>query len=158
MYSISSAQIDAEIQAANEQAAKSLQEIFESDDPEEAILANPSLIDEFFLNVLGTNMKAAEQSGRVDDAEKLRRISEIIMELIEESQPPEIQFINRLLTAEYPDSTQALLEENRLMIDAELLELMQVVGQDLTTGGREELGQRLAQIQNQAVAMLEPNP
>ena len=75
------------------------------------------------------------------------------MRLIQESQPPELQFINSLLTADYPDGTQALLEENRQQIDDRMLELMRLVEDDLTQSGRVELAQRLAEIQKQAASL-----
>ena len=75
------------------------------------------------------------------------------MRLIQESQPPEIQFINSLLTADYPDGTQALLEESRQQIDDRMLELMRLVEDDLTQSGRVELAQRLAEIQKQAASL-----
>jgi hypothetical protein len=77
------------------------------------------------------------------------------MGLIQESQPPEIRFINELLTAEYPDGTQTLLDENREQVGAQLLEIMRLVTEDLEQGGREQVAQRLAQIQRQAAAMVE---
>jgi hypothetical protein len=151
------AQIDAEIQQATEQSAQRLQQIMESDDLEQAIRANVSQIDEFFFSVLASNMEAAERSGQTEDLEKLRQIGDIIMKLVQESQPPEIQFINALLEAEYPDGTQAFLEENHQQVDARLLEIMNLVGEDLAQSERVELGQRLAQIREQAASMVEGN-
>jgi hypothetical protein len=77
-----------------------------------------------------------------------------MLSLVQESQPPEIQFINQLLVAEYPDGTQALLAENSHLVGPELLEIMQLVEQDLAESGRGEVAQRLAQIQEQAAAMI----
>ncbi len=148
------AQIDAEVQQATEQAAQLLQQILDSDDLEEAVRANLDEIDDLFLSVLATNLRAAEQSGRTEDAERLRRVGDILMELVEESQPVEIRLINQLLTAEYPGGTQALLEENRERVHANLVELMRLVGEDLTRTGRLETAQRLDQIREQAAAML----
>jgi len=61
---------------------------------------------------------------------------------------------NQLLVAEYPDGTQALLAENSHLLGPELLEIMQLVEQDLAESGRGEVAQRLAQIQEQAAAMI----
>ncbi|MFC2037429.1 CpXC domain-containing protein [Chloroflexota bacterium] len=148
------AEIDAEMQQATAQAAQRLQQILQSADVEEAVRANLPRIDELFLNVLAANLQAAEEAGRVEDAAKLEQIGNLIMKLLQESQPPEIQFINQLLTTDYPGGTQALLEENRSLVNAQLLEIMHVVGEDLTQNGRIELGQRLAQIREQAAAMV----
>ena len=149
------AQVDAEIQESTEQAAEYLQQLLESDDPEAAIRANPSRIDEFFLSVLSSNLAAAEGSGQTERAERLQAISDTIIRIVQESQPPEVQLVNRLLGAEYPEGTQALLEEHRDQIDAGLVEMMRLMSQDLATRGRESLSQRLDEIRQQASALVE---
>jgi hypothetical protein len=152
------AQIDAELQQATEQASQDLQEILASDDLEQAIRDKPGRIDEFFLNALATNLAAAEQAGRTDDVQKLQQVSDAIMKLIQESQPPEVQLINQLLAAEYPTGSQALLEEKRDLVNSDLLELMRVMAEDLSESDRGELSQRLDQIREQAATMVEGQP
>jgi hypothetical protein len=144
------AELDAEMRQATEETAQFLEEILKNDDLEQAVRANLDQIDDLFLSVLAAELQTAERSGQSERVEKLRRTADILMKLIEEGQPPEIQLINQLLAAEYPGGTQALLEENRQAIDGEFLELMQLVGQDLSQKGREELSQKLAQIHEQA--------
>ena len=78
----------------------------------------------------------------------------MLMKLIQESQPPEIAFINQLLGAEYPAGTQALLEENRQQVSARLIETMRVVEKDLAQSGREQVAQRLAAICEQAATVV----
>jgi hypothetical protein len=147
------AQVDAELQRATEQASQLIQEVLASKDLEAAVSSHLGQIDELFLNTLALNLQAAEQAGRDDEAQRLQELGDILMRLIQESQPPEIQFINSLLTADYPDGTQALLDENRQQIDDRMLELMRLVENDLTQSGRVKLGQRLAEIQKQAASL-----
>lgn len=99
------------------------------------------------------NIQSAEQSGRSDDVEKLAQLSDIIMNLVQESQPPEIQLINRLMSVEYPNGTQMLLDENRQRVNPQLLEIMQLVEEDLIQSGREEVARRLTKIREQAATM-----
>ena len=147
------AAVDAELQRATEQANQLLQQILASEDLEASVSSHLDQIDELFLNALALNLQAAEQAGRADEAQRLQQLGDILMRLIQESQPPELQFINSLLTADYPDGTQALLEENRQQIDDRMLELMRLVEDDLTQSGRVELAQRLAGIQIQAASL-----
>lgn len=147
------AQIDAEMKKAAEQAAQLIQEIANSGNIEQAVRANLDRIDEMFLSVLAGNIQAAEQSGQAEQTKKLQEIGDILMKLIQESQPPEVRFINQLLGADYPAETQALLEENRQQVDARLLELMQMINNDLVEDGREALAQKLEQIREQAAAL-----
>jgi hypothetical protein len=147
------AEIDAQVQQATEDAAQLLQVILDSDDPQEVIRDNLDQIDELFLGILDRNLGLATQSGRAEDVKKLQQVGDILTELILESQPPEIRLINELLVAEYPEGTQALLEEHHQMVDARLMEIMGMVGKDLREKDREESAARLAQIMDQASAM-----
>lgn len=147
-------QIDAEVQAATEQASQLLQQILSSDDPERAVRTHLDEVDEFFLQVLGASLQAAERAGQTETRQKLTRISDILMKLIEESQPPEIRFINQLIAAGDPESIQALLDANRDQVDAQFLELVRLVGEDLVQSGRQEAADRLAQVQKLAAAMV----
>jgi hypothetical protein len=148
------AEIDAEVQQATQQAAELLQKILQSDDLEEAVRTNLRQIDELFLSVLAMNLDAAEQAGRADDLEKLGQIGDILMKLIQESQPPEIRLINELLAAEYPKGTQRILERHHDEVNRRLLEAMRLIGEDLAQNEREEAAGRLAQIREQAARML----
>jgi hypothetical protein len=148
------AEIDANVQRASEEATKLVQRILESDDLERAVRANLDQIDDLFLNALAMNLQSAEKSGQRETAEKLEKMGDIIMELIAEMQPPEIRFINRLLTVNYPDATQSLLEENRTQVNPRLLEIMRIIEQDLTQDNRTELAQHLAQVRAQAEGLV----
>jgi len=148
------AEIDAELQRASEQATRLLNEILESDDIERAVRAYLGQIDDLFFNAFAMSLDAAERSGRSEEAERLRHLGDVLLELIRESQPPQIRFINELLGAKYPDGTQALLEENRQQIDAQLLEIMRLLAEDLMKTGRGEVAQRLAEIREQAATMV----
>jgi hypothetical protein len=148
-------QIDAELQQATEEASSLVQHILHSTDMEAALRANARQIDELFMNALALNLQAAEQAGRNDEAERLRRIAELTVQLLEESQPPELQLVNRLLRAEYPQDTMALLESNRDSITPQFLEMMRMVATDLAESGRERLAEQLRLVQEQAAAVLQ---
>ncbi len=149
------AQVDAELQRATEQASELLQQMLASEDLEESARAHLDQIDELTLNALALNLQAAHQAGRTDEAHKLQQLGDVLMKLIQESQPPEIQFINSLLTSDYPDGTRELLEENREQVNESMLELMRLVEEDLSQSGRVELAQRLAEIKKQAISLVD---
>lgn len=148
------AQIDAEMQQAAEEADRLLQKILDSPDPEKALNDNLPQVDDLFLSVLSIRLRAAEQAGRTDEAERLRAIGDLIMELILENQPPEVLFINALLNADGPDQVRALLEENRQQVTPRLLEMMRLAGEEMRTSGRPESAQKLDSLREQAAAML----
>ena len=148
------AQVDTEMQRATEHASKLLQQILASEDLEESARAHLDQIDELALDALALNLRAAQQAGRTDEAQRLQQLGDILMKLIQESQPPEIQFINSLLTSDYPDGTMEILEENREQVNEHMLELMRLVEDDLKQGGRVELAHRLAEISEQAISLI----
>jgi len=148
------AEIDAEMQREAEETDQLLQKILDSEDPERAIRANLDQVDDLFLNVLSNRLRAAEQLGRSDEVERLRQVGDILMKLVLENQPAEVQFINQLLNAEEPDGTAALLQANRQQITPRLLEMMRLVSEELNKSGRLEVAQRLTRIREQAAALL----
>jgi hypothetical protein len=148
------AQVDAELQRAEAQANQLLQEILASEDLEESVRTHMDQIDELTLNALALNLQAAQEAGRTDEAQRLQQLGDILVKLIQESQPPEIQFINSLLASDYPNGTRSLLEENQSQIDERMLELMRLVEDDLTKSARVELAQRLAEVRKQAISLV----
>ncbi len=144
------AEVDAEIQRAREQANQLLMQVLDSEDLEESVRSHIGQIDELFLDAVAQNLQAAEQQGNAERVQKLNQLGDLLMRLIQEGQPPEVQFINSLLTAEYPDGTRDLLEANRERIDDRMLEFMELIENDLTGSGRVELARRLSEIREQA--------
>ncbi|HSJ53750.1 MAG TPA: CpXC domain-containing protein [Anaerolineae bacterium] len=147
------AELDAEMEELAAEAMALLEQIVESEDVEQALLANLPRIDQLFMELLADQMRTAEARGDAARTEKLRRVGDSLMAIVEESQPPQVLLINHLLTAEYPEGTRALLQENRATVDQEFLELMEMIAQDLAREGRHELAERLEQIRQQAGAL-----
>ena len=148
-------QLDERVRQARQEAARFLDHILASEDLEQAVRANLDRFDTLLLEVLALALEEAERSGPSERAAKLRQVSDILLQLVQESQPPEIQFINQLLTVDYPNGTKALLEQNRDLLDGELLELMRLIEEDVRQDGQTELSQRLAQIQRQVAELMQ---
>ena len=148
------AEIDAEIQQIAREGSELLEQIVNSDDIQAALRASLPRLDQLFMELLAENMRSAERAGNSQRMGKLQEVADTLMQLIEESQPLEIRFINELLTADYPAGTQALLEAKRALVNEELLGLMEMVEQDLAEENRDDLAGRLAQIRQQAAALL----
>jgi hypothetical protein len=148
------AQIDAEMQKASEQAARFLETLVNSQDIKASLLANLDEVDEVFLNVLVNEMAAARRAGQAERAEKLEAVNDALSQLLLESQPPEVQFVNQLLAADYPQGSQALLDAQRERVNQELLQVMDLIAEDMNQRGQEDMAQQLAKLRAQAAAML----
>lgn len=148
--------LDEGVRRAAEEATTHLQQILKADDLPAAVMQHLADIPDLglFLNVLAANINAAEEAGQTEALERLRRVSELITAAIEEASPPEIRLVNKLLAADYPDGTRALLHEQASRVDDQLLELMNLMRESLAQSGRSELAEKLDQIRAQAQTML----
>lgn len=149
--------VDAEMQEAGEEASALLREILDSDDMEAAVRDHLPQVDEVFMSILALNIEAAEKAGHTEELERLQRVGDALLNVIQESQPAIIRFINQLVSADYPRGTQALLEENEDLLDPQLLEVMDMIHEDLIQSDRQELAQRLSQVRQQAARLIEPS-
>ncbi len=82
-----------------------------------------------------------------------------VMSLVEEGLPPEVQLINELLRAPYPDGTRALLNEHRAEVTPEMLALMEQMAGEMAQRPEEsaefaETAKRLRDIRTQAILMV----
>jgi hypothetical protein len=148
--------LDEGVRRAAEEASTHLQQMLKADDLQAAVQQHLAEIPDLglFLNVLAANISAAEEAGQTDALERLRRVSDLIADAIEEASPPEIRLINKLLAADYPDGTRALLHEQGGQVDDQLVELMDLMRRSLAQSGRSELAEKLGQIRAQAQTML----
>lgn len=142
--------LDAQAQQALAQRATILREIMVSEDIAQAMRARINLIDDLFLSVLTSEMQAAQQAGDAKTFERLQQIGSAAVQAIQSRQPPELQFLNALLSAEYPDQTRALLERNRQALAPELVEWLEMVAGDLREDGRQESSDHLTKVVAQA--------
>jgi hypothetical protein len=145
-------EIDAEMRRATQEAAAVIEQILSSDDVEQAVRDNLPRIDDLFLSVLARNIDLARQAGRAQDADKLQRIADVLLSLIQESQPPEIQFINRLVEEPDPAERQAMLDEAGEMVNRELLQIIDLLRDDIAQQDRPELAGRLDAVRQQVAA------
>jgi hypothetical protein len=146
--------LDAEVRARTEEKARLLVEIVRSEEPEAAIRARLDEIDGLFMSVLETNIMQSEEQQRRDAADMLRSIKEMIVNVLQESAPPTVRFINQLLRADYPDGTRKFLRENQAMVTADLISMMDALSKDLADRGEEQTSERLRGIMAQAQLMV----
>ena len=146
-------QLDAETRERMLEKAQLLKEILGSQDPHATIRTYLEEIDSTFFSVLEANIAQSEQRGQHQAADQLRAVRTAISEVLQESAPPEVRLISRLLQAEYPDQTRQILQENRAAIDQEFIEMLDLLAQDLAERGQGKTSDQLRQIKAQAELM-----
>jgi hypothetical protein len=150
-------QLDDATRESVETSVKLLQEIINSPSPRTAVREHADEIDDMFMSVLTRNMQAAEQKGDQSLLQRLAMVYEEIMNLMQAGAPPEVQFINELVMAPYPDGARQLLQENREVVTPELLDLIgQMADQMAEEEGEDaaEMVKRLRDIRAQAQLMI----
>lgn len=142
--------LDAQAQQVIEQRATVLRELMVSEDLNQAANARAGVLDDMFFNILASEMQAAQQAGDSKTLERLRQVGNATMQVVQRMQPPEVQFVNALLSLEYPNQTRELLERNRQVLVPEFIEWLETVTSGLREDGRAESANRLAQVIAQA--------
>jgi hypothetical protein len=116
--------LDAVAEAKVKQSTGLLQELINSPSPRSAVRDHIAEVDETFMALLSLNMQNAERQGRKEVLQRLMMIYDEIMAVLQEGMPPEVQLVNELLQAPYPDGTRALLRERQAEVTPEVLNLI----------------------------------
>ncbi len=146
--------LDEASRAYMEQKATLINTILTSEKPEETARQHEEEIDEVFVSLLQANMQEAQQRNDEELFRALSGVNQIAMRIMTERQPPEIQMINALLTANYPDETKKLLEEMAKSLDDRFIPIMIQVADRLSQEDRTDLGAKLTQVIVQARGIL----
>jgi len=146
-------QLDEETRERIQEKAQLLTEILQSQDRSATIRMHMEELDASFLSLLETNIAQSEQQQRHDIAEQLRAIRKTISDVLQESAPPQVRLINRLLQAEYPDETRQMLRENQSSVNAEFIGLLDMLAQDFADRGHKDTSEKLKSIKAQAELM-----
>jgi hypothetical protein len=149
--------LDEAARAEVDAARDLLQQIIESPNPRSAVRERAEEISDIFMSLLSLNLQEAER--RQDTAAKnlLGMVYAEVMDMMEERMPPEVQLINDLLRADYPDGSRGILQESRNEVTPEFLELMEQMAAELVEREGEagaETAKRLRDIRAQALLMV----
>ena len=135
-------------------AVQVLQEILNSPDVEQAVVRNLGRINETFLMVLAANIEAAEQRQDLMLAARLKQIREVVMSIVQQSAPPELQFVSALLQTPSLAEAQQMIDARANEFGPGLLEFMDVLLEDLASRGDQRLTGRLAEMRAYAAEVL----
>ncbi len=148
-------QLDKEALAMQQAKIRLLQEILNSPDPVAALRDRKQEIDVLFLSLLASAMRAAEEAMDEEELQRLQSLNDAAMSILQEDLPPELRLVNDLLAAEYPDGTEQVLQQRREDWTADLIQVLENLGQDLEDRGQPEAAQRLRNVRQQAQALLD---
>lgn len=147
-------ELDKEAKEALDKAVALLRQIVDSEGMETAAEEHVEQIDAAFLTALEANILAADESGQQETAEKLHRLKEHVVSLLEARLPPEMRLLNQLLSASDLDERRTLLQDQRQLISEDFLKLLNLIVEDLRSQDQEQAAERLRELIPEVQAML----
>jgi len=150
--------LDQETRALYEERSALLRDLLLSDDPEALARRRSQELDQAFLNLLAANLEEARNAGNAEAVASLQAIWDMLLRMMEESLPPEVQFLNRLMAAEDDAEIEGLLQDGREFVTERLIQLMEDAETRVRDEGDLETADRLALVLEKARGMgtLEP--
>ena len=141
-------------QSVLSEAQSTLDAILAADDVREALADNMGHIDDAFMHVLDARLAHAEQSGRQDDADKLRHIQEELIRLIQGETPPEVQLLSQLVNAPNKAAREQLMAAAGDLLSPELVQVVDMLREQASGSGQTELADRLREVRGELNARL----
>jgi hypothetical protein len=117
--------LDEEARAAIEDRANLLRDLLLSSAPENLARRRLTELDQTFLNVLTTQLQDARDEGNEEAAKALQEIWELVMRLSEETLPPVMRLLNRLMTIQDEKEIEEILRTNRALVTPQFVELLE---------------------------------
>ncbi len=142
--------IDEETRALYAERSALLRDLLLSDDPETLARRRFQELDQAFFNVLSARLEDAETAGDADTVDSLRAIWGLVLKLMEETLPPEIQLFNRLMAAEEDQGIDQLLQENRDLVTDRLMQFMEESESNLREQGNSDTADHLSMVLEKA--------
>lgn len=146
--------IDQQAQLALQEAAALLQDILSSPNPDEVIYENLPLVDYTFMQVLSANIQEATRRGDLNASARLKDVYNRVVAILQENMPPELQFVNELLSAPSDAAARELVAQHAGEFGAGLLEAMDAVEEQIAAQGNPALLERLAFVRNETTQVL----
>ncbi len=137
-------EIDKAVQKQQSEARQLLERILSAPDVRQAATDNLESINDMFVNVLQNELQAARKKADLARIEKLQQVIAVVEEA--SAPPPELELIDKLVSAGDEDERQKLLTENAGMVTPEFIDLlnnlmMQSETQDQLKEAKEQIQQ-----------------
>jgi hypothetical protein len=142
--------IDQQSQMAVQQAAQLLETLLTVPNPDEIIQANLPMFDSLFLQVTAANIQEAERRQDLATSGRLKTLYGKVISALQANMPPELRFINDVLSAETEADAGALIAQHAHEFDAGLLEALDAVETQIGANGNPEIQHRLAFLRREA--------
>ncbi|MBZ0281214.1 MAG: CpXC domain-containing protein [Anaerolineae bacterium] len=147
------AMIDQQSQIALQEAAGFLRVLLSSPDPDALIAENLPAIDYTFMQVLSANVQEAQRRGDLNASAKLKDLYNRVVSALQANMPPELRFINELLSAPSNDVARDMIAQRASEFGPPLLDAMGAVEDQLAGQGNPALLERFNFVRQQVTQM-----
>jgi len=148
--------LDQETRALYEQRAGLLRDLLLTEDPEKLARRRAPELDQAFFNLVTANLRDARAAGDEETVKSLQAIASLVLRLMEESLPPEVRLLNRLMVAEGDAEIEKLLQDNRPLVTEYLLRAIEDAQANVREESASQAAERLAVILNKVRGMIPP--
>lgn len=128
------------------QAMQTLQALLEAPDKATAVREHADQLDDVFMYILSARLAEAEQKGQQAEVQALQQLQEVIVGLVEEQMPPEIQLVNDLVQAESLAAQNKMLDENQDLLSPDLVAMIDQIIEQASQASQPALDGRLRDI------------
>jgi len=146
-------EIDKQIEVRRSETKKMIDTILEAPNPEQILVQNLQVVDEFFLRELNGMEEEAQKAGDLEKLEKIHRILGALEQMSQ--QPPEVVLVEELL--DVPDDEQQETAWRQIMstspdlITPEFLDALTAIASQVQESGDETLARRVMRLNRLAV-------
>jgi hypothetical protein len=146
-------EIDRAQEARAKRAAELIGALLEAEDLDAAIKTVLPQVDELLLSILQANIRASQERGDEDGANRLLEIDAKIKEIIRETLPPSLQLAQKLLELEDISAAKELLDQSVDQIDENLVGALMSTAQRLEDGGDLESAEQIRDLHRYALRL-----
>lgn len=145
--------LDEETRALYEERSALLRDLLLSDDPETLARRRFQEVDQAFFNILAANLQEAQSAGESETVEALQEVWSLVLRLVEETLPPEMQLFNRLMMAEDDMEIERLLEARRELVTERFIQFLEEAEANMQEDGSVESAERAALVLEKAKSL-----
>jgi len=127
-------QIDEQMKLEMARAGKLLETLLGAADTEAAMQAHVQEIDDFFVEVLQQEIQKARQAGDLERSAKLQKISAVLEKA--SAPPPEIQFVEELISVETEEERIKILEAHADVINPDFVQMLNQLAAQAESDGQ----------------------
>lgn len=144
------AKLDQQIKEQLSAASKLFEEILKSENIEKAVEDNLQTVDDFFIDVLKTELQSAQQRNDTSRLEKIQQVVNVIQKA--STPPPEIAIVEKLLEAADAAAQQKIFEEHAAEITPDFINMLNALAAQTESQGKQpELVSRIKDIYRSAL-------